>query len=107
MKAPGFVIAMSRGTLLGMWAVNLARRSFKHSEFTAACVSFACLRDGEGSEGRSRVYSSLLGAGTFGSVLLGGYLWDGYALCEEEKRASAGQTVVRSLALAAVVFLHF
>lgn len=98
---------MSRYTLLGMWAVNLARRSFEKSEFTAACISSAVVRDRTSSEGRSPIFSSILGVGSFGSVLLGGYLCDSFALCEEESRASAGQTVVRAFALVnALQFLH-
>ena len=87
---------MSRTTLLGMWAVNLARRSFKQSGASAACVSYAFARERDGTEGQSSVLRSLLGVGSFGSVLLGGYLWGGFALCEQENRASAGQTTVSS-----------
>jgi len=88
---------MSRSALLTMWAVKLARQSLRQPASSAACLSSTLGRDWNGGESRPPLLSSLLGIGSIGGVLVGGYLWDTSVLCEDEKKAAAGQTKVRGI----------
>ena len=96
---------MSRSIMLSMWAVKLAGQSFKQRQASAACISPALNRDWKGGESRPPVLSSLVGIGSFGAFFLGGCVWGSTALCEEEKRAAAGQKKVTAVLLQMLLHL--
>ncbi len=76
-----------------MWAVKLARRSSKQVEsILFARVSSTYTQDWHCDDGPR--FSSIYGIGSIGTLILGSWLLGATALCEDEKRAAAGQTQV-------------